>query len=891
MSIRNLDALFAPRSVVVVGASDRPATVGSTVWRNLRAGGFAGPVHAVNPAHRELDGIEVFRRCGDLPEPADLAVVCVPPAAVAPTIAELAQAGTRAAIVMTAGLSSADKAAMLQAARPHVMRVLGPNCVGLLSPHQRLNASFAHTDAPAGDLAFVTQSGALLTAVLDWAKARGVGFSSLVSLGDHADVDFGDLLDHLGSDVNTRAILLYIESIESPRKFMSAARAAARNKPVVVVKAGRAGGGVRAAASHTGALAGSDIVFEAALRRAGVLRVDTLEELFLGAETLTRLRGSTDGGLTLFTNGGGAGVVAADAAARAGIALPEPDAATLAALSACLPPTWSHGNPVDIIGDAPVQRYVDALRALLDQPATGTLLFMHAPTAIVDSRDIARACLPLLRPRRERVLACWVGATAVADARHQFEDAGIACLDTPEEAVRAFEMLAAYRRNQALLLEAPSAADAPPPRVDEARAIVGGSIAAGRTTLDEVDAKRLLAAYGIPVVATRRTALTADAAVDAARAIGLPVALKILSPDLSHKSDAGGVALDLADETAVRQAADAMLATVRERRPQARLEGFSVQSMAHRPHAQELIVGASIDATFGPVLMVGQGGTAVEVLGDRAIALPPLNRVLAREAISRTRVSRLLQGWRDRPAARLDAVADTLIALARMQADLPQLAELDINPLWADEDGVLALDARVRLQADQPAGVARFAILPYPGELVSHVEWAGRDLVVRPIRPEDEAMHKAFLDRCSPDDLRLRFFSVRRSLPRSEIARLVQIDYAREMAFVAVAADSQGRDEILGVSRAVSDPDGIEAEFAVLVRSDLHKRGLGHLLMARIEDWAAMRGTQRLFGDVLHDNDAMRTLMHECGFTATPSPEHGATRFVLEPSRAAAQAS
>ncbi|HEY8974186.1 MAG TPA: bifunctional acetate--CoA ligase family protein/GNAT family N-acetyltransferase [Burkholderiaceae bacterium] len=889
MSVRNLDALLAPRSVVVVGASDRPATVGGTVWRNVRAGGFAGAVHAVNPAHRELDGVAVFGRCSDLPEPADLAVVCVPPAAVAPTIAELAQAGTRAAIVVTAGLSPTDKAAMLEAARPHLMRVLGPNCVGLLSPHQRLNASFAHTDAPAGDLAFVTQSGALLTAVLDWAKARGVGFSSLVSLGDHADVDFGDLLDHLGSDVHTRAILLYIESIESPRKFMSAARAAARNKPVVVVKAGRAGGGVRAAASHTGALAGSDIVFDAALRRAGVLRVDTLEELFLGAETLTRLRGPIEGGLTLFTNGGGAGVVAADAAARAGIALPEPDPATLAALSACLPPTWSHGNPVDIIGDAPAQRYVDALRVLLDAPSTGTLLFMHAPTAIVDSRDIARACLPLLQPRRERVLACWVGATAVADARRQFEEAGIACLDTPEEAVRAFEMLSDYRRNQALLLEAPSAADVRPPRVDEARAIVDAAIAGGRTSLDEVDAKRLLGAYGIPIVATRRTALSAEAAVDAARAIGWPVALKILSPDLSHKSEAGGVALDLVDETAVRQAADVMLATVRERRPQARLEGFSVQAMARRPHARELIVGASLDATFGPVLMVGQGGTAVEMLGDRAIALPPLNRVLARDAIGRTRVSRLLQGWRDHPAARLDAVADALIALARMQADLPELAELDINPLWADEDGVLALDARLRLQADRPAGVARFAILPYPAELASHVEWDGRDLVLRPIRPEDEPMHAAFLDRCSPDDLRLRFFSVRRSLPRSEIARLVQIDYAREMAFVAVAPGDDGQDEILGVSRAVSDPDGVEAEFAVLVRSDLHKRGLGHLLMARIVDWATKRGTQRLFGDVLHDNEAMRILMRECGFAATPSPEHGATRFVLELAGAVAQ--
>lgn len=882
MSIRHLDALFAPRSVAVVGASGRPATVGNTVWKNLRAGTFTGPVWAVNPAHRVLDGVAVHPRCSDLPSAPDLAVVCVPPAAVVETIAELGAMGTKAAIVLTAGLGVEDKARLRDAARPHVLRLLGPNCVGLLSPHHGLNASFAHTDAPAGELAFVTQSGALLTAVLDWAKSRGVGFSSLVSLGEHVDVDFGDLLDHLGSDARTRAILLYIESIESPRKFMSAARAAARNKPVVVIKAGRAGGGVKAAASHTGALAGSDIVFDAALRRAGVLRVDTLEELFIGAETLTRLRGPTDRGLTLFTNGGGAGVVAADAAARAGIALPEPDATTMAALSACLPPTWSHGNPVDIIGDAPVQRYVDGLNALLDAPSTGALLFMHAPTAIVDSRAIARACLPLLQPRRERVLACWVGAGSVADARQQFEDAGISCHDTPEAAVRAFEMLATYRRNQALLLEAPATSDTLPPRVDEARAIVAAAMAAGRTALDEVDGKRLLAAYGIPVVPTLRTAPGADEAASAAREIGYPVALKIVSPDIPHKSDVGGVALGLADEAALRRAADAMIDAITRRLPAARIEGFSVQRMAHRPHAQELIVGASVDATFGPVLMVGQGGTAVEVLGDRAIALPPLNRVLAMEAVSRTRVARLLAGWRDHPPARLDALADTLVALGQMQADLPELAELDVNPLWVDEEGVLALDARVRLSAAMPAGVDRFAILPYPRELSSHIAWRGRDLVIRPIRPEDEPLHRAFLDGCSLEDLRLRFFSTRRTLPRSEIARLVQIDYAREMAFVAVAGTPEGADAVLGVARAVCDPDNVEAEFGLLVRSDLHRQGLGRLLMARLLDWLRARGTTRVVGDVLQDNAAMRALVSGLGFVPATSREPGVERFVLE---------
>ena len=889
MSIRNLDALMAPRSVVVVGASDRSGSVGATVWRNLRSGAFAGAIRPVNPSHDTLDGEHVFACLDDLPAVPDLAVVCVPPDAVVPTIGALGRIGTKAAIVMTAGLAADQKACMLAAARPHLLRLLGPNCLGMLSPHLGLNASFAHTDALPGDLAFVTQSGALLTAVLDWSKTRRVGFSHLVSLGDHADVDSGDMLDYLASDPKTRAILLYLESVESPRKFMSAARAAARNKPVIVVKAGRAGKGAEAASSHTGALAGSDVVIDAAIRRAGLLRVDTLDELFLAAETLARFRGHADGGLTLVTNGGGAGVIAADAAARAGIVLPELSPAALSALGAFLPPTWSHANPVDIVGDAPVQRYVDALRALLDDPATGTLLFMHAPTAIVRSEDIAHACVPVLREARDRVLTCWLGDASVAEARRVFEDAGLACYATPEEAVRAFEMIATFGRNQALLLEAPTASESPAPDVAAARDIVATALAQGRDLLDEVEGKALLATYGIPVVATRRTKLAAEAAVVAADAIGYPVALKILSPELSHKSDVGGVELNLRDAAAVHDAALQMQARIAERCPQARLDGFSVQAMARRPHAQELIVGASVDPSFGPVLMVGEGGTAVEVIADRAVALPPLNRVLAMEMIERTRVSRRLAGYRDHPPARLDAICDVLVAIARMQADLPELRELDINPLWADEQGVLALDARVTLAPACGRATDRFAILPYPASLAQSISWDGRPVVLRPVRPEDLALHDAFFDRVSPADLRMRFFSARRAVPRSELARLVQIDYAREMSFLAVGRDADGRDELLGIVRAVCDPDNADAEFGILVRSDLKAHGLGTVLMRKIVDTLRANGTRRLVGDVLQDNAPMRALMQDCGFEIVPAPhEPGVVRYALELQAAAA---
>jgi acetyltransferase len=688
----------------------------------------------------------------------------------------------------------------------------------------------------------------------------------MISLGERADVDFGDLLDYLASDARTRSILLYIESIEAPRKFMSAARAAARNKPVIVVKAGRAGNGLKAAASHTGALAGSDIVFDAAIRRAGMLRVETLQDLFMATETLARFGASRDEALTLMTNGGGAGVMAADAAALAGIPLKELSEEVRANLDAVLPPTWSRGNPVDIIGDAPVSRYTQTLQALLADPGSGAVLFMHAPTAIVRSDDIARACAPIVKQAPGRVMACWLGDDAVADARRIFEDAGVPDYGTPEEAVRAFGMLATYRRNQALLLEAPAASENGQADVAAARAIIEGVLAAGREMLDELEAKKVLAAYGIPVVPTVAVGPDADAAAKAAREVGYPVAIKILSPDISHKSDVGGVRLHLGDEGELRRAAEAMLARVREMKPQARITGLTVQAMVTRPLAQELILGASIDPLFGPVLLFGQGGTAVEVLADRAIGLPPLNRVLARELISRTRVARLLAGYRDHPPAKLDAICDVLIALSQMLADLPELAELDINPLLADHEGVIALDARLRVSRKQEAGAANFAITPYPAELAETVQWNGEAILVRPIRPEDEAQHRSFIEALQPEDLRLRFFNARRELPRSELARLAQIDYAREMAFIAVRSVPDGTSQTLGVVRAVIDPDNADAEFAVIVRSDLKARGLGRILMRKMIAFLSGRGTRRMVGHVLRENEAMRRLARSLGF-------------------------
>ena len=882
MSIRHLDALFAPASVAVFGATLRPASVGGTVWRNLSAE-FKGRLYGVNPKHADLKGVPIFANVAALPEAPDLAVICTPAATVARLIAELGARGTRTAIVITAGLNAKQKQAMLDAARVHTLRILGPNCIGMLSPHVGLNASFSHISAQPGELAFVSQSGALVTAMLDWAGSRGIGFSHFVSLGEHADIDFGDMLDYLGSDPKTRAILLYIESVEDARKFMSAARAAARNKPVIVVKAGRSAAGQAAAASHTGALAGSDAVFDAAIERAGMLRVTSLQDLLLAAETLARFRDGPSSDLIVLTNGGGAGVMAADAAASEDVPMAVLKAATVARLNKVLPANWSHGNPIDIIGDAPGQRHLEALATLSDEPSSA-VLFIHAPTAIVASTEIARALLPAVTAAPRRVLGCWLGDGAVAQARQIFRDAGVPDYNTPEEAVRAFSFLRTYRLNQEALLQTPPAHSARRPAdLPRIRQIVKDVLTSGRELLTEPEAKALLDAAGVPVVATRVVGPVASEAQAAADELGYPVALKILSHTISHKSDVGGVRLNIGNAAELGEACAAMLARVRELRPDADVQGFTVQRMVKLKHAHELIVGASIDPVFGPIILFGQGGTAVEVLADSALSLPPLNTPLALAQIERTRVAKLLHGYRDEPAADLDGIAQVLVSVSQLLVDLPELAELDINPLLVNHEGVVALDARVRVSSKRPAGPENFAIQPYPQHLVESWIWQGEAITLRPIRPEDEAQHRRFLEQLEPEDIRLRVFYSRRSIEHSELARLTQIDYAREMAFIATRPIAGDGEETLGAVRGMVDPDNIAAEFGVIVRSDLKGNGLGQRLMVKLIEYLKAHGTQRIVGTVLRENTGMLELARSLGFqeSADPrDPDDHSVRFV-----------
>ena len=893
MSIRNLEHLFRPRSVAVIGASERPRSVGATVLHNLIEGKFAGSILPVNPKYRELAGIKVYPSVASLPTVPELAVICTPPATVPTLIGELGACGTKAVIVITAGLGMTKdaqgrslKEALLAAAKPHLLRILGPNCVGLLVPALGLNASFAHTGALPGKIAFVSQSGALVTAVLDWAKSRGIGFSKFVSLGDSADVDCGDVLDYLGSDPDTHAILLYIEAVTAARKFMSAARAAARNKPVLVVKAGRAAEGARAAASHTGALAGSDDVYDAAIRRAGMLRVFSTDNLFDAVETLARARPLTGERLAIMTNGGGPGVMATDALIGAQGRLAALSQETLRRLDAILPPAWSRGNPVDIIGDAPTGRYVQTLQILMEDSQSDAVLFIHAPTAIVPSAEIAAAVIPVIKQAQSNVLGCWLGGDAVRQAKDVFEEAGIPNYDTPEEAVRAFVQIVQYRRNQDLLMEVPPSRSAEFVHdCEKAQAVVKGALADGRAMLSEPEAKAVLAAYSIPVVDTR-IASTAGRAAEIAVEIGFPVALKILSPDVTHKSDVGGVVLDLESAAAVEAAGQAIQRRLQEYQPTAAIQGFTVQTMVRRPNAHELIIGVTTDAVFGPIILFGQGGTAVEVTADHAVGLPPLNTVLARDLISRTRISRLLTGYRGRPPANIGAISRTLIQLSHLIADIPEIVELDINPLLADEQGVLALDARMRIAPAGPAGQDRFAIRPYPEELEERISWQGREVLLRPIRPEDGNQHLEFFNALDPDDIRYRVFMRMRELKPSQLARLTQIDYDREMAFVAICEREPGCFETLGVVRAIADPDNVTAEFAIIVRSDLKGKGLGPILVKKLVDYCRSRGTKELIGEALADNQRVIGLVRRFGGTVS-HPESGTVnlRFDLTSSQ------
>jgi acetyltransferase len=848
MTVRNLEYAFRPRSLAIIGASDKPDSVGRKLTENILSGGFAGEIYLVNAKAKTILDRACFATIGELPQAPDLAVIATPPDTLPEIIGELGRKGTRAAVVITAGLSPELKHAMLELARPYCLRIIGPNCIGIAVPGIGLHANFALSKPQSGNLALLSQSGALVTGILDWADSRGLGFSYVVSMGDMTDVDVGDLLDFLAADSSTTSILLYLETIPAARKFMSAARSAARVKPVIAIKTGRSKESARAAATHTGALAGGDAAVDAAFRRAGLLRVNELEELFDAAEALSWLKPFGGNELLIVTNGGGAGVLAVDDLIQSGGRLAPLPEETMAELDKVLPANWSRANPIDIIGDAKPERYQAALDAVLGSCNCDAILVMNCPTALASSSDAAQAVIDAVHraeSKGERVpalLTNWLGEAAAQGGRRRFREAHIPTYESPADAIKGFFYLWQHTKAQDALMRTPPRESERSGVADEAaRTVMRAAAKAGRTMLSEPEAKAVLTAFGIPTVPTR--VATTPQEVEAIARIMLEqapsVVVKILSAEISHKSDVGGVRLGLQSPEEARHAAERMQQRIAQAMPAANIEGFTVEPMVGRPHAYELLMGVYEDRLFGPVILFGAGGTATEIIRDRAVALPPLDTELAYDLMSQTRIVKLLEGYRDQAPANLAAIARALVGLSELVVDCPAVKELDINPILADAMGVIALDARIRIDPSlvEASGPNKLlAIRPYPNQWEKWSATAdGKRILIRPIRPSDEHLYSDFLKKLTPEDIRFRFLAPRKEFSHKFIARFTQIDYARAMAFIAL---DETEKELLGVARLAADPDYIQGEYAVIVRSDLKGSGIGWALMSQLIAYA-----------------------------------------------------
>ncbi|HEX9626204.1 MAG TPA: bifunctional acetate--CoA ligase family protein/GNAT family N-acetyltransferase [Acidiferrobacterales bacterium] len=889
MGAHYLDRLFAPRSIAVFGASARADAVGTVVFRNLLEAGFRGELHAINPKYESVQGRPCHPDIEHLGHAVDLAVIATPARGVPEIVRRCGEAGVRAAVILSAGFGESGaegerlEAELLEHAQRLRMRIVGPNCLGIIRPELGLNATFSNNQALTGHMAFVSQSGALCTAVLDWAEQHGIGFSAIVSLGDAADVDFGDVLSYLALDPQTRSILLYVEGLRNARGFLSGLRIAARLRPVVVVKAGRHAEGSRAAVSHTGAMVGGDDVFHAALRRAGAVRAYTFEQLFSAAAILSsrpyRINGNR---LAIVTNGGGPGVMAADHAVEMQVAVAGLGPDTLAALDAALPPHWSHGNPVDVLGDAGPERYRRAVELCLADPNVDGVLAMLTPQAMTRPLAAAETVVEAAKTGPKPVLTCWMGGHQVDEARALFDRQQIAHFDTPEASVEAFSYLASYRLNQELLMQVPdSLGRRSEPDREGAQLIIQEALGAGRSLLTPLETQAVLKAFGVPVL-TSIAAGSANEALVVAESLGFPVAMKIHSPDITHKSDVSGVRLNIRSAAAVRATYNDLLAAVRDKRPEAKIQGVIIEPMHDRPHGRELIVGVVRDPVFGPAIGFGAGGTAVEVMQDRFVSLPPLNRVIAAQMIERTRVSRLLGNFRHMPAVNREALENVLLRVSELVCELPEVIELDINPLIVDERDAVAVDARMTVAQPPPSArrYAHMAIHPYPSHLVQRRQLSdGTEVVYRPIRPEDSGIEQDFVRRLSPRSKYFRFMRVLHELNREMLVRFTQIDYDQEMALIAVI-EQDGREVEVGVARYATGPDGKSCEFAIVVADEWRRRGIGFHLMSQLMAIARARGLETMESEVLTENTGMLGLVQRLGFAIKPHADDPGIRWV-----------
>lgn len=878
MAIRNLDKIFRPRSIAVVGASERSTSVGATVMRNLIDAQFEGSLWPVNPNHQRVFDRQAFASVEELPEPADLAVICTPASTVPDIARQCGVAGIRGLVVISAGFREAgEEGRQLESQLEEVrrqfdgMRIVGPNCLGVMAPQAKLNASFADAMPPAGRIAFLSQSGALCTSVLDWALKEGVGFSYFISIGNMLDVSIGDLIDYCASSDLTDAVILYVESIQGARQFMSAARAFTRDKPIVAYKAGRFEESAQAAASHTGAMAGVDDVYQAAFNRAGIVRVHELDELFDCAELLSRHTQPRGDRLAIITNAGGPGVMATDALiARAG-KLAELSDETLGQLNQTLPAAWSHGNPIDVLGDAPPERFRDAAQVVLADSAVDAAVVILSPQPMTRPTEVADAVVAAAQQSSKPVLTAWMGADQVAAGISRLNQAGIPTYSFPEKAVRAFMYLVSYARNRQVLYETPRVIPVEfPLDRNKLRAVFDTILSEGHDVLSEGMSKALLEAYEIPVTKPQ-AAHSPEDAVRLARRIGYPVAIKILSPDISHKSDVGGVELNLAGDEEVRNAFERVIDAARQHQADARIDGVTVQRMVSAPRGCEMIVGAKRDPVFGTVLMAGAGGTQAELFQDRALELPPLNERLARRMLESLQSWPLLAGYRGRPPMNVERLLEVLIRFSYLVADYPEIKELDVNPLLVTPDDVIALDARIVLDHEaliEPVKpYSHLAIRPYPEEFTRRVPLNnGRTVLLRPIKPEDEPMWHALLGACSRESLWFRFRYIFKETTHELATRFCFIDYDRELAIVAEIEEGEER-KLIGVGRLVAGADQRNAEYAVLVADAWQDQGLGSRLTDFCLEIARQWGVECVWAETTPNNPRMISIFRHRGFT------------------------
>jgi acetyltransferase len=873
--------IFEATSVALVGASERDGSLGTVVLKNLVDAGFEGPIYAVNPRYETVQGRKCYSSVQDIEQPVDLAVVVTPADAVPDVLDDCGASGVSAAVILSAGFREAGEdgltleQAVLDTARRHRIRFIGPNCLGIMRPDFKLNATFSQRMAKPGQIALVSQSGAMCTAMLDWASPRNIGFSCVVSSGIAADVDFGEILDYLVIDPTTHAIMLYVEGIHEPRRFMSALRAASRAKPVIVMKAGRFAEGSRAAVSHTGALVGSDDVFDAALSRAGVVRVHNYSDFFAVAETLHTGVRTLGPRLAVVTNGGGPGVMAADFLVDRGLFLAKLSESTRKKLDDLLASAWSHDNPVDVLGDASAEQFAGAVEVCASDKGVDSVLAIVVPQAMTDPTSIAERIVELEERASKPVLTCWMGDESVHAGRVLFREHGVPTYGTPEAAVEAFAAAAAYHANQELLLQVPEALGkrAEPDR-EGAQLIIENALTEKRRVLDPVESKALLAAFGIPVVRSI-PAHEASEALAIAEELGFPVAMKIHSPDITHKTEVDGVRLGINNGRDVQNEFRDLVETARKRCPDARIKGVLIEPMWVSRAGRELMLGVVNDEVFGPVISVGLGGIMVEVIRDRAVGLPPLNRFLARSMIAGTRASRFLDEFRGRPAANRRAVEDVILRLSDMVCELPWLEELDINPLIVDDKQAMAVDARVVVHPVSPAAreYAHMAIHPYPSKLViEHRLIDGTYITIRPIRPEDAETEREFVDGLSERSRYLRFMYALKNITIQMVSRFTQIDYDREMALIGLV-DVGGRERQIAVARYVTNPDGRSCEFAIVVADDWHNKGIATELLRRLIDVARDRRLEEMVGIALRENKGMLALARELGFEQRRAPD------------------